>query len=58
MSNSTSNLKGFSQLTPEAIKDFKKLNDKYPDAIKNLTSYPGQIGELAKLSLQCGGGDK
>ena len=45
------------KLSPAASRDFSEVYLKYPEAIKNLSLYPGEIGELAKLSLQCAGVD-
>ena len=45
------------KLSPTARLDFSEVYKKYPEAIKQLSLYPGEIGELAKLSLVCGGGD-
>ena len=43
------------KLSPTARMDFSEVYKKYPEAIKTLSSYPGEIGELAKLSLNCAG---
>lgn len=44
-----------SNLSKEAINDFSDLYLKYPDAVKSLTEYPGEIGKLAKICVECGG---
>ena len=44
-----------SDLSPEAFNDFRELYDKHPNAVKSLTDYPGDIGRLAKICIECGG---
>ena len=42
----------------QAKKEFAEVYIKYPDVIKSLCGYEGEIGELARLSMQCAEGGK
>ena len=53
-----SKIKTYALLDELQKAELRKVYAEHPEAIKTLSAADGEIGELARLSLQCGGGEK
>jgi len=43
-----------SKLSKEARIEFEQIYNKYPNAVKGLCDFPGEVGRLAHLCIACG----
>ena len=53
-----SKIKPFTLLNEIQKRELRKVYAEHPEAIKSLSLLPGELGELAAIALQCGGGEK